>query len=118
VNFSLVVNVSMAGVKGFTYFYSTTIAPRITIPAEAFKHTHITGGSPTGLSMVNLGLGENFLKVEITENSGPQTLEPFAYFSYLLERIPHLHTVEDFEAVLPWNVKVAVSASTTRAPLV
>ena len=80
VNFSLVVNVSMAGVKGFTYFYSTTIAPRITIPAEAFKHTHITGGSPTGLSMVNLGLGENFLKVEITENSGPQTLEPFAYF--------------------------------------
>lgn len=80
VNFSLVVDVSIAGVKGFTYFYSTTIAPKITIPVEAFKHTHITGGSPTGMSVVNFEQGGNFLKVEIAENSGPQTLAPFAYF--------------------------------------
>ncbi len=80
VSFSLVVNVSIAGVKGFTYFYSTAIAPRISIPAEAFRHTHITGGSPTGASVVNFGAGENWLKVEISENSGPQTLAPFAYF--------------------------------------
>ncbi len=80
VHFSLVINVSMAGVKGFANFFSTTIAPTITIPAEAFKHTHITGGAPSGASLVSFKEGENFLKVEIAENSGPQTLAPFAYF--------------------------------------
>lgn len=80
VHFSLVINVSMAGVKGFANFFSTTIAPTITIPAEAFKHTHITGGAPSGASLVSFKEGENYLKVEISENSGPQQLEPFAYF--------------------------------------
>jgi len=74
--FSLVINVSMGGVKGFSNFFSTTIAPTITIPADAFKHTHITGGG----SLVSFKEGENFLKVEISENSGPQMLAPFAYF--------------------------------------
>jgi hypothetical protein len=35
---------------------------------------------PTGASAVSFGTGGNFLKVEISENSGPQTLAPFAYF--------------------------------------
>ena len=31
-------------------------------------------------------------------------VEPFAYLSFLFERLPHLKNVEDFEAVLPWAV--------------
>lgn len=52
----------------------------------------------------------------LVETAKANGLEPFAYFSRLLERLPQLKTVEDFEAVLPWNFKVAVSASITRAP--
>ena len=33
----------------------------------------------------------------------PVRVEPFAYLSWLFERLPHLKSVEDFEAVLPWN---------------
>jgi transposase len=35
-------------------------------------------------------------------------VEPFAYLSYLLERLPMATTVEALEALLPWNAKVAL----------
>jgi len=36
-------------------------------------------------------------------------VEPHAYLSRLLERLPHLTTVEDYEAMLPWNFKTSAS---------
>ena len=33
----------------------------------------------------------------------------------LFARLPHAKTVEDFEALLPWNVKAALPASHLRA---
>jgi hypothetical protein len=45
----------------------------------------------------------------LVETAKANGLEPFAYLSRLLERLPQLQTVEDFEAVLPWNVKAATS---------
>lgn len=41
----------------------------------------------------------------LVETAKANGLEPFAYFSRLFGRLPQLKTVEDFEAVLPWNVK-------------
>ena len=35
-------------------------------------------------------------------------VEPFAYLSYLFERLPAATTVEDVEALLPWNVKAVL----------
>ena len=32
-------------------------------------------------------------------------LNPFEYLRYVFEKIPLAKTVEDFEALLPWNVK-------------
>jgi transposase len=34
-------------------------------------------------------------------------VEPHAYLTFLFERLPHLKTVEDYEAVLPWNARCA-----------
>ncbi|MGA7537716.1 MAG: transposase domain-containing protein, partial [Steroidobacteraceae bacterium] len=38
-------------------------------------------------------------------------LEPFAYLSYLFEKLPAADTVEALEALLPWNVRAAVPAA-------
>lgn len=39
----------------------------------------------------------------LVETAKANDVEPFAYLSWLFERLPHLKCVEDFEAVLPWN---------------
>jgi transposase len=31
-------------------------------------------------------------------------LDPYAYYCYILQRIPYCKTIEDFETLLPWNV--------------
>jgi transposase len=44
----------------------------------------------------------------LVETAKANGVEPHAYLTLLFERLPHLKTVEDFEAVLPWNAKVAM----------
>ena len=46
--------------------------------------------------------------VETTKAKG---VEPHAYLALLFHRLPHATTVEDFEALLPWNVKTDWAAS-------
>jgi transposase len=43
----------------------------------------------------------------LVETCKANGLEPHAYLTLLFERLPHLKTVEDYEAVLPWNAKVS-----------
>jgi len=40
----------------------------------------------------------------LVETAKANGVEPFAYLSFLFERLPYLKSVEDFEAVLPWAV--------------
>ena len=42
-------------------------------------------------------------------------VEPFAYLSYLFERLPAATTVEEIEALLPWNVKAMLQAQSACA---
>jgi transposase len=42
----------------------------------------------------------------LVETAKANSIEPFAYLSFLFERLPQLKRVEDFEAVLPWNAKL------------
>lgn len=42
----------------------------------------------------------------LVETAKANDVEPHAYLTFLFERLPHLNTVEDYEAVLPWNAKV------------
>ena len=41
----------------------------------------------------------------LVETAKANGVEPHAYLSRLFERLPHLKTVEDYEAMLPWNLK-------------
>jgi transposase len=43
----------------------------------------------------------------LVETAKANGLEPLAYLSWLFERLPHLKSVEDFEAVLPWHAPAA-----------
>ncbi len=42
----------------------------------------------------------------LVETCKANGIEPFAYPSHLFERLPHLTTVQDVEALLPWNATV------------
>ena len=39
----------------------------------------------------------------LVETAKVNGIEPHAYLTNLFERLPHLGTVEDYEAILPWN---------------
>ncbi len=50
--------------------------------------------------------------VETAKASG---VEPHAYLSRLFERLPYLRSVEDYEAMLPWNLKASSMSPTSIA---
>jgi transposase len=43
----------------------------------------------------------------LVETAKANGVEPHAYLSRLFERLPHLTTVEDYEAMLPWNLRAS-----------
>jgi hypothetical protein len=43
----------------------------------------------------------------LVETAKANGVEPFAYLTALFERLPHVQTVADFEAVLPWSAGIA-----------
>jgi hypothetical protein len=47
----------------------------------------------------------------IVETAKANGVEPHAYLSLLFAQLPYANTVEDFEALLPWNVKAILAAS-------
>ncbi|MEO8125303.1 MAG: IS66 family transposase [Burkholderiales bacterium] len=51
----------------------------------------------------------------LVETAKANGVEPHAYLSRLFERLPLAKTVEDFEALLPWNLKPELPASHLRA---
>jgi len=42
-------------------------------------------------------------------------LDPYHYYVEILQRIPHCQTVEDYEALLPWNIDLAKVGSISQA---
>jgi transposase len=51
----------------------------------------------------------------LVESAKANGVEPHAYLSRLFERLPLAKSVEDFEALLPWNLKAELPASHLRA---
>jgi hypothetical protein len=47
----------------------------------------------------------------LVETAKANGIEPHAYLSHLFARLPLASKVEDFEALLPWNVKAALPTS-------
>lgn len=68
------------GAKGFANFQSVLIDNKVTIPAEAFMHKHITGGGPTGKDVTNWQKGENHLQISIVNYERDASGQPFSYF--------------------------------------
>ena len=52
----------------------------------------------------------------LVETCKANGVEPHAYFSLLFTRLPTLQTVDEFEALLPWNAKVAMASSDLNIP--
>ena len=53
--------------------------------------------------------GVHYSVVETAKANG---LKPDVYYTYVLERLPYAETVEDLEALLPWNVKAELEKNT------
>ncbi len=47
----------------------------------------------------------------IVETAKVNGVEPHAYLSLLFAQLPYAKTVEDFEGLLPWNLKPALAAA-------
>lgn len=47
----------------------------------------------------------------LVESAKANGVEPHAYLSLLFAQLPYAQTVEDFETLLPWNVKAALPTS-------
>ena len=45
----------------------------------------------------------------IVETAKANGVEPHAYLSLLFAQLPYAKSVEDFETLLPWNVKTAIA---------
>lgn len=45
------------------------------------------------------------LLYSLVETAKANGKEPYAWLRHALERLPHASSVEDFEALLPWNCK-------------
>jgi hypothetical protein len=63
------------------------------------------------------GAGASANLYSLVETAKANGVEPHAYLSRLFERLPHLTTVEDYEAMLPWNVKPSSTAVARHAHL-
>jgi transposase len=50
----------------------------------------------------------------LVETAKANGIEPHAYLTFLFERLPHLSTVEDYEAVLPRNAKLLSRSASGR----
>jgi transposase len=44
----------------------------------------------------------------LVESAKANKVEPHAYLSHLFEKLPCAQSVEDFEALLPWNANTSV----------
>jgi transposase len=42
-------------------------------------------------------------------------LDPYRYYVKILEAIPHCETIEDYEALLPWNIELPKVGATKAA---
>jgi transposase len=51
----------------------------------------------------------------IVETAKANGVEPHAYLSLLFAQLPYAKTVEDFETLLPWNVKTTLAPPSSRS---
>jgi transposase len=49
----------------------------------------------------------------LVETAKANGAEPYAYLSMVLDRLPYAKCVEDFEALLPWNMKLSQARHVT-----
>jgi len=52
----------------------------------------------------------------LVETAKANGLEPHAYLHHLFEHLPHAASVEDYEALLPWNAKSSLGVIAARLP--
>ena len=54
------------------------------------------------------GARASAIHYSVVETAKANGLDPSAYYNYILTKIPYAETVEEWEALLPWNVKAAL----------
>ena len=63
------------------------------------------------------GAEASALLFSLIETAKANRLEPYAYLRYIFEKLPLAVTLEDYEALLPWNINVEqMNASVNGVP--
>ena len=62
------------------------------------------------------GAQASALLYSLIEKAKANKLEPYAYLRYIFEKLPVAETLEDYEAMLPWNITQEQLASPSVVP--
>ena len=67
------------------------------------RKNFLFGGTPEGAAA-------SALFYSLIETAKANKLEPYAYLRFIFDKLPTATTLEDYEALLPWNVKNTLMA--------
>ena len=71
----------------------------------------VTGRKNWLFSDTQAGADASARLYSLVESSKANGVEPHAYLTHLFTHLPAASTVEQFEALLPWNVKNSIRTS-------
>ena len=74
-----------------------TLAEGIVRPFVLGRKNWLFAGTPEGAEA-------SALLYSLIETAKANKLEPYAYLRYIFEKLPVAATLEDYEALLPWNL--------------
>ena len=59
-------------------------------------------------SVTNNTIKISFVLIIAIETTKADMLEPYSYLRFILEKLPTATSLEEYEALLPWNVKISL----------
>lgn len=73
------------------------MAENCILPFVIGRKNRLFSGTPEGAEA-------SALLYSLIETAKANNLEPYAYLRYIFDRLPFASVLEDYEALLPWNV--------------
>lgn len=109
--FGKAVHYSLRQMPKLQVFLTDPIVPLDNNRCENAIRPFVTGRKNWIFSDTQAGADASARLYSLVESSKANGVEPHAYLSYLFTHLPAASTVEQFEALLPWNVKSSIRSS-------
>lgn len=103
------VNYTLGQWKKLTVFLDNPIVPPDNNRAENAIRPFVVGRKAWLFCHAQAGARASANLYSLAESAKANGVEPFAYFRHLYTHLPRASTVDDFDALLPWNAKTVIA---------